>query len=781
MQKLIFSLLLAAIVGGIFGRIGGAEFIWNDRETALHHQGEPLRLQVANALNTQKGEIYAPVPEIVWGALDHFAERTGKPEARVFHSANIVVHIVNTVLVFLILALVLANPPAGFFGALLFGLHPLQVEAVAYVSALGIPLGTMFGLFALWQYMHYSLAREAHHSRSRKVPIRHYYLATAGFVLAILSVPSMVVLPLLAMLLEKLLPRRSVFMAPRKPSWPFAVWGVMALPQIIWSISSQNTGAISAQLPLWIKPVAAADALSFYVSKLFAPAFIGPDYGRSPAFLAVHWWGFVTWILPATLFLILLYWRDKPRRWYASAFGLFAVALLPFLGFVFFEAQGTSTVANRYAYLAMLGPALGMAYAMTTPKKAWLQMLGFAAIVVCGYLSFVSLAHWRNDEALWSYAVQVNPGSPIAHEVLGSSFRAKGDWQNAREHYNKVLEINATSADIHFYLAEIERLHGDPQKAIDLYRKTLELEPSFTKAYGSLGLALLAKDDFEPALVNFKKAVELEPGNQDALKNLGLLYVKKKEYAEAVPLLRRSLTLAESNTASLADQALVHALLGLALASTNQGDQARTHLETALKLDPEHREAHLVLADIYFAGSDFDKALPHYQKAIEQGDAPAAAYNNLGIIYAMHKNNEKAIESFEKALALRPDWPEALSNRGVSQFQSRRFADAAKSFARSLELKPGQADPYCFLGDIARWQGKEKEAIAYYFKAVRVNPQHVDANYRLGNHFMKSENPKQAMQYFQAALKVAPDDQRLIYSLKKAEKAANTPDAAKQM
>lgn len=777
MQKFIFSLLLAAIVGGIFGRATGGEFIWNDRETALQGEGQPLRQRVTAVLAPRKSEPYTPVVQIAWSAIDRTAARLEKPSPKMFHTANLAVHIVNTVLVFLILALVLANPPAGFFGALLFSLHPLQVEPVAYVSALGFPLGAMFGLFAVWQYLIFSVAREAQSGgRVRKDPIRHYYLATIGYVLAILAMPALVVLPLAALLFEKLLPRRSVFMAPRKPVWPLVLWGLMGLPQIVWTMTSQNTAPLSAQLPLWIKPVVAADALSFYISKLFAPAFIGPDYGRSPAFLASHWWGFVTWILPTTLFLILLYWRDKPRTWYASAFGLFLFGLLPFLGFAFFEAQGTSTVANRYAYFAMIGPALGMAYAMTTPKKAWLQVLGFAAIVVCGYLSFSSLKHWKNDEALWSYAVKVNPGSPIAHEVLGNSFRAKGDWQNAREHYQKVLEINATGADIMVYLADIERMHGEPQKAIDLYKKALAIDPSFTKAYGSLGLALLAKEEFEGALANFRKAVELEPENQEALKNLGLLYVKKKEYAEAVPLLRRALALADTNPSAPSDQALIHALLGLSLASTNQGETAREHLETALKLDPNHQEAHLVLADIYFASGEFDKALPHYQKAVQQADAPAAAFNNLGIILAMHKQHDKAIESFQKALSLKPDWPEALTNVGMSQFQLRRFTDAQASFERTLELKPAQADPFYFLGDILRWQGKQKEALGHYYRAIKINPNHVDANYRLGNHFMKENNPKEAMRHYQAALKVAPEDQRLIYSLKKAEKEAGGGD-----
>ena len=783
MQKLIFSLLVAAAAIGIFGRSTRSDFIWNDKQVALNEQGKPATFgkRLASEFQLKHHDVYTPIPNLAWATLDRVADHFDKPKSVVFHTANVATHAANAVLVFLILALVLQNAPAGFFGALLFALHPLQVEAVAYVSALAFPLGAFFAFIAIWQYLLYSYAREQQ-SRGKKDPIRHYYAASVGFVLAILSVPSLVVLPLIAMTLDKLLPRRSTFMAPRKPAWPLGLWFVASLPQIGWTISTQNTAALSAELPFWIKPVVAADALSFYLSKLFAPAFIGPDYGRSPAFIASHWWGFVTWVLPFTLFLILLYWREKARSWYASAFGIFALALLPFLGFIFFEAQGSSTIANRYAYFAMLGPALGIAYAMTTPKKAWLQLAGFAAIIACGYLSVSRLKNWRDDNALWSYAVQVNPGSPIAHEVLGNDYRAKGDWLQAREHYQKVLEINTTSADIHFYLAEIERLHGDPEKAADLYRQVLKLDPRFAKAYGSLGLVLLKKEEFEPALQNFRKAVELEPENQEALKNLGLLYVKKKEFAEAVPLLQRALSVGEAaagDGSSPSDQAMVHALLGLALVNTNQGDQAREHLETALKLDPNHSEAHRTLADIYFGQEQYDKALPHYQKAVEQPDASPEAFNNLGIILAMHKSNEKAAASFSKALALKPDWPSAMTNLGVAEYQLRHFAEAQKAFLRTLELKPAQADPYYYLGDMMRWQGKEKEALGYYYHAIKINPNHVDANYRLGNYYLKASNPQQAIRHYQAGLKVAPEDGRLLFSLKKAQGQAGISDAAK--
>ncbi len=762
MQKFILSLVLALVAAGLFGRVTGADFIWNDRTIALESETpSPAALH--------SGELYAPVTKFAWQGLSKLAKKFAKPETAVLHAANLVAHVTSAVLVFLILALVLQNAPAAFFGGLLFALHPLQVEAVAYVAALDFPLGAAFALFAILEYLRFSQLRETQTRGRSANPLNAYYVATASYALAVLCMPALIVTPLVALLLERLLPRRSSFLAPRRPVWPLAIWALLAVPQLIWTILSQKTAALSAHLPFWIKPVVAADALSFYLSKIFAPAFLGPDYGRSPAFLASQWWGFVTWILPATLFLILLYWREKARTWYAAAFAVLILGLLPFLGFALFEAQGTSTVANRYVYFAMLGPALGLAYAMTTPKKAWIQLLGLAAVVACGYLSFQSLKHWRSDETLWSHAVQVNPGSPIAHEVLGHAAREKGEWRAAREHYEKVLQSNAVSAEIHFHLAEIERLHGSAEKAIPLYEKTLTLDSSYARAYGSLGLALLAGERFDEAQKNFEKAVEIEPNDYEAVKNLGLLHVRKKEYAEGAPLLRRALTLAEERNAPPTDRALIHALLGLALANTNQTETAREHLALAVKLEPNNQEAHRVLADIYFAAEQRAEALPHYQKAVELGDASPEAANNLGIILSMNKSYEKAAEAFDKALVAKPNFPEALTNLGVANFHLRRFEAANKAFETSLGLKPQQADPYYFFGDMARWQGKEKEAIGFYYKALKINPSHVDANYRLGNWFMKEGNSRMAARHYQVALKVAPEDQRLIFSLKKAE------------
>ncbi len=767
MQKLIFSLVLVVAGLAVLGGVRKAGFVWNDRSTLFGETGEPAPLvnRLSADWRLDSHATYQPMTPSVWTLAQTFA-KTHAEDPRTFHVLNLSVHLLNAVLVFLILGIVLQGNGAAFLGALLFALHPLQVEPVAYASAFSFVLGSAFALFAIWQYLTYAQSRE---TRGRSRPIRHYYAATIGFALALLTCPLTIVTPLMAYLLERLLPKKNSLMATRTPAWPLVLWAVLAVPQIVLTMGAQNTTALSAQLPFWIKPVVAADAVSFYLSKIFAPVLIGPDYGRSPTYLISRWWGFVTWILPASLLLVLAYWRSKARRWYMGATMLVIVGVLPTLGFIFFDAQATSTVANRYAYLAMLGPALAAAYTVSMPKKSWLPVAIVASIAAFAYTSNVNIKHWLSDEELWSHAVRVNPSSPVAHQTLGNTFRQQGNWEQARFHYEKVLETNALSPEIHFYLGEIERLHGVPKKAVEFYKKTLELDPNYAAAYGRLGLAYLEEGSYDAALDHFKKAVELSPDGEEPLRNLGMLYARKGEYAEAIPYLTKALRLGEKEPAET--RAKTHALLGLALANTKQPEVAQGHLETALELNPHLAEAHRTLADIYFSQGKFDQAKPHYEHAIEQITNDSEVYNNLGQIVTMHKDYAKAIPYLTRALELKPKSPLTLNNLGVAHFKLRHFREAESSFHQALDLKADMADPHYYLGDMARWQNNEQEALAEYYKALKIDPNHVDANYRLGNHFMKEEKPAQAIRHYQAALKVAPDDQRLIYSIKKAENA----------
>ena len=739
-------------------------------------------------------KVYAPLTVTTQKFAVNFF---GPTSLKALHSLNIGVHAIAVVLVYLLLQTILQSHAAAFFGALFFGLHPLQVEPVSYVSALGFSLGGALGLIAVWRYMAFALARDKPSRKRASNPLNHYYVGTFFFILSVLSVPTAVIIPIFALIFDQLIPRRNSIVASRSQVWPAAAWIILGVPFAILAILSQKTGTLSTNVPFWFKPFVAGDAVSFYLSKTLVPIAIGPDFGRSPTFLLAHWWGYATWILPAMLAVVLLYWRERPRTWYGASTVLFIAGLLPFLGLFMFEGQGFSTVASRYAYLAMVGPALAIGYTICMPKQTWLAAACVAGVGLCGWVSFSSLSSWKTESALWDRAVIVNPGSPVANKALGDQARRKGDWGKAKAHYEKVLAVNPANADILFFVAEADRHSGEIGRAAELYRKTIAINPDFGPAHNGLGLVSLAAKDFETAFQEFSKSQQLMPESEEAVRNLGMLFVRKGAFAEAIPHLQRALELTgDKDKNSLAK---AHALLGLAFAGTKNFDQAQIQLESSLSLSGANPEAHHVLGDIYFSRKEFSKALPHYRQVIGQLDAQqgaASAENanqrdgstavsgdslasgsevdlrhNFGVTLIDHKDYSKALEQLEKVVALKSDHADAHSALGIANFQLRRFEVATAEFEKALAINSKMADPHYYLGDIARWQGKEEIANGSYYRAIKINHDHIEAHNRLGNYFMKKKNVRAAIGHFKAALKAAPDDQKAQYNLKRAEAA----------
>lgn len=770
MEKILYALLLAIASATAFSGLRQAEFVWDDRRALglVDAADQPVEADPSTSLREawklKPGEPYQPVTKTVWTALRALAPEQGT-RPKTLHWLSFGLHIANSILVMLVLSLVLQSSGAALVGAMLFALHPLQVEPVAYIAATKYVLATFFALIALWQYLVYCELR-SHQVRSSGR--RHIQLGTLAFILGLLTTPVVAVMPVIATILRSIVPKRSSLMASRMPTWPLVLWMVLAVAPVIWALSANHAQGVRESVPLWFRPFVAGDAIMFYIAKLIAPILMGPDYGRSPSYLQSNWWGYITWLIPLVLFVVMTYGYGKLRGVYAAAFGVFVAALLPFLGLVIFPEQATSTVANSFAYFAMLGPALALAGTVALGRRSWLPALFVLLIAACGYLTFANVRYWQNDESLWQHAIKVNPNSPIVHATLADTFRREGNWEKAREHYQQVLAVTQVDPEIYFYLGEIEQQHGTPAKAAELFEKTLSLDPKFKEAHSRLGLAYYNQGAFDKALPHLQKAADLEPEDPKNLRYLGMLYVRREQYVEGITYLMKALRLAGDSNPS--EQAHSHALIGLAMVKTNQPQAAQSHLETAVKLDPKHPDANRILGDIYFEQDLYVEARPHYEMASKSNPSDPELYRNLGTILVRAKEYEKALAYFDRALALKPDWPEVLTAQGSVFFQQKRFKEANDVLRKSLSLKAAQADPHYVLGDIARWQGKDAEALASYYNALRIKPDHPEAHYRLGNWFLRKERNSEAIRHYRAALRTSPDDSRLIFALRKAER-----------
>jgi tetratricopeptide (TPR) repeat protein len=462
--------LLAALLA--HGQIVSNGFTnWDDPHTIA----ENPRLNPPNIGNTLyywghfAAGLYVPVTYTAWSALAAISRSGGGGTlvAWPFHVASLIAHGAAATFVFLILRRLLDGRDApACIGAMLFAVHPLQVEAVAWTSGLKDVLAGAFALAAVHQHI------VSTSSGGRRTSLT----AIGCFLLAMLSKPSaVVILPMIATI-DLLLLRRSF----REVATSLLPWVLVTVPILIVARIVQETGGIPT-LPMWKRLLVAGHALMFYLRSLFVPVDLGFDYGRSPEFIFASGEARTAWILPAVVAVMIAVSRS---RWLAAAGLLFVSGLAMNLGLAPFQFQFYSTVADHYVYLAMLGPALAAAWVMARPAPARgaaaVTIYACAGIIVATLvgLSFRQAGFWKDSVTLFTHAVQVNPDSAGAHNNLGRTLAERGgpgDLEAAQREFLRVLQIAPYDPSARRNLALVALKYGDLDAGIANLTRSIEL------------------------------------------------------------------------------------------------------------------------------------------------------------------------------------------------------------------------------------------------------------------------------------------------------------------
>jgi tetratricopeptide (TPR) repeat protein len=294
--------------------------------------------------------------------------------------------------------------------------------------------------------------------------------------------------------------------------------------------------------PIWGRPIVAVDALAFYLRQIVAPIWLGIDYGRSPGWLWNSQQIAYTWIVPAALAVVVaLFW---PRTRWATAGGLILIAaLLPVLGLVPFNFQSYSTVADHYLYVAMLGPALVLGWAVqnlverfagkSEVRNAVLTVAG-AYVALLGLRAHIQTWTWRDSRALFTHTLRVNPRSVAANTNLGSIYindatglysqgkpeRAKARLEQAERLFRTSLSILPNDADAHYNLGRALLKLNRTGEAIESFRKSIEISPDQPDVHTELGRAYARIGQDEAAVREFEEALRINPSFQPARQNL---------------------------------------------------------------------------------------------------------------------------------------------------------------------------------------------------------------------------------------------------------------------
>ena len=438
-------------------------------------------------------------------------------DARGFHLSGLLLHAANAGLLAVLAERLLAcaDVPAGrrlagaVAAALLWSVHPLRVESVAWATERRDVLSGLFYLLTLLTYLRLAEARRAGGGW------RVWWLASVGcFALSLLSKAWGVTLPLVLLVLDVHPLRRlgrggglRTVLAEKVPYFVLALGGAALAHLASSQVPARRT---LAQEGVVARAAQAAYGLVFYLWKTVVPVALSPAYLLEQTVRPTE----PRYVLSAAVVLGLAAAVVRLRRrwpWAAAASACYFLVLVTVLGFV---QTGPQIVADRYTYLACVPWAVLAAAGLDRLARHRAALaLAAASLAVLGALTFRQTRVWHDSRTLWEHALAVDPDNYIAYQNRGTLRQARGDWVGAFGDYSEALRRNPIYSPA-WYSRGTERLAwGDDAGAIADYTAAVRIKPTYIEAYNNRGLARQRTGDLAGAIADYQEALRLAPAD----------------------------------------------------------------------------------------------------------------------------------------------------------------------------------------------------------------------------------------------------------------------------
>lgn len=502
-----------------------------------------------------------------------------------FHLTNILLHTLNTALVFLVLRRLTGVSWRSWLVAALFGLHPLHVESVAWVAERKDVLSAFFWLLALWAYAEY-----ARHSafKDQRQKAWLWFGATLGLsALGLMCKAMLVTMPCVLLLLDFwplgrfLTVRIGKLLVEKIPF--FALSAVFC---IVTFVVQKNGGAMSAveNYPAGACAGNALVAYCRYLGKIFLPTSLAAYYPHP------GYWPLEQVLLAGAVLAAIswLFYSHRARRPYLLTGWLwFLGTLVPVIGLV---QVGEQSMADRYTYMPALGIFVIVIWGAHEFAAVWrFRML--AAVVAaatgmacCFALTRQQISYWQDSETLFRHTTAVTENNPLAENDLGLAVLNKGKFDEAIGHFQEAARLKPYAAEIRNNLGLAFLNKGQTSDAIEEFQSAIRLKPWFVNGHMNLGFTWFSNGNLDGAISEFKEAISLDPNNLDAKINLGIILLKKGGNMEAVRLYQEILNVRP-------DDANSHYNLGLAFLDQRLADEAISEFQIVLRLNPNFTDA----------------------------------------------------------------------------------------------------------------------------------------------------------------------------------------------
>jgi len=580
------------------------------------------------------------------------------------HVSNLLLHIFNTLLLFLILSRITGLMWRSFFVAALFALHPLHVESVAWVAERKDVLSTFFGMLAVYCYTSYV----------QRPKFKWYLLVLVFFAIGLMAKPMLVTLPFVLLLLDYWPLKRFPIMCSdecnghaldQRPSifWLALEKAPLLALSIVSSVmtyqaqdkggavtafdDSLNHGSVAIDYGLIERLSNAVVSYASYLGKVFYPLNLSFFYpyrtGIQSEMLAQS-------ALVIVVISLIVIWQVKRKPYLFVGWFWFIGMLVPVSGIVL---VGWQSMADRYTYVPLIGVFIALVWGISELTKRWpkqtviLSSAMALSILICAVLSYIQVGYWRNNISLYGHAAETVPESAFVHFKLGTALAEKGDYKKAQTAFESALRVEPFDLRARFNLGLVLLRLKQFENAIEQFNELLKRYPSYTAAERQIKIArAMQKQQQIAAAINASPETYMRRGmlleQQGRVQDAILVYKQIVQYKD--------------------DYIPAHQKLGFLFYKLQRVDEAIAHYKVLVRLQPNSFAVHYNLGLALVDRGQLNEAIDSYQQALRLQPATAEIYNNLGVAFFRNGMFEQAIENFRSAIRIKPNYAQAKNN-----------------------------------------------------------------------------------------------------------------------
>jgi tetratricopeptide (TPR) repeat protein len=614
----------------------------------------------------------------------------GEPDPRGFHLTSVLLHAANAALLFLALRALTGAPWRSACVALLFAVHPLRVESVAWVAERKDVLSLFFGLMALWAYAAYVRAPSA----------RRYLAVALALALSLMCKPMLVTLPSLLLVLDWWPLRRVNVLGDwrRLIVEKLPLFALAAASCVVTYLAQEKGGATrgSELFPPAVRLENAAVSYVAYLAKTFWPFGLAPFYPHPGG--ALSGWqvaGAAVLLAGLTASAVLL---RRRAPYLLTGWLWFLGTLVPMIGLV---QVGNQAYADRYTYFPQIGIVLAVCWAVADLSAARPRVAVAAAVVVAVALvarTESQLPTWHDSFALWQHALQVTGPNPTALVSLGTVEEEREHPQEAEEYYRKALAVPPESFLAHLNLGGLLARQGKYEEALAELAAARELAPGYPRIYTYLGNIWLDQGDPAAAAREHGTALRLAPNAAQSYVDLAKDELLLDHLGTAADLYRKALKWDPINAD--AHYWLANVLLRHDPNVQNSDDEALAHLRAAVLANPSLADAHLLLAQELYRQNDAKGAAEQYDKVVHLNPGHPKAWFGLGMSFVRLRQLGSAEHCLSQAVQLdgnstayRAALATVLDALAAAQFAAGQSAGAVETERRARDMARAAGRP----------------------------------------------------------------------------------------